>query len=103
MRTPRGSSPSLSNKDLYPMFGRTHPPDTAVTQALPLMLKHLGYGTIGVLHTNDDCERKLVSTQRSCATPPPALDRQRACVSMCHCRSLMLTARLAWRRCQRLL
>ena len=47
------SSPSLSNKALYPLFGRTYPSDATTTQALPQLIKSKGWSTIGVIHTND--------------------------------------------------
>mmetsp|Transcript_27157 Transcript_27157/g.67229 ORF Transcript_27157/g.67229 Transcript_27157/m.67229 type:complete len:877 (-) Transcript_27157:365-2995(-) len=47
------SSPSLTNKQTYPLFARSYPSDAATTQALPVVLKQFGWSTVGVLHAND--------------------------------------------------
>lgn len=47
------SSPSLSDKDAYPLFARSYPSDDATTKALPVVLKEFGWSTIGVLHADD--------------------------------------------------
>ena len=45
------SSPSLSED--FPYFGRAYPSDVIATQALPQMIKALGWSNIAVIHTND--------------------------------------------------
>ena len=47
------SSPALSNKALYPTFGRTYPSDAVTTQALPQLIAQYGWSSIAVVHTND--------------------------------------------------
>ena len=48
------SSPSLSAKELYPLFSRTYPSDAATTVALPRVIQELGWSTIGIIHADDD-------------------------------------------------
>ncbi len=45
------SSPRLSEDFLY--FGRTYPSDEIATEALPQMIKALGWTNVAVIHTND--------------------------------------------------
>ena len=47
------SSPSLSNKLLYPYFGRTFPSDAVTALAVPGLLRYFGWASIGVVHVND--------------------------------------------------
>ena len=58
------SSPSLSDKLLYPYFGRTFPSDAITTKVLPRLISSFGWANVGVLHVNDDYANNYASGLR---------------------------------------
>eukprot|EP01129_Flabellula_baltica_P008338 TRINITY_DN3300_c0_g1_i1.p1 TRINITY_DN3300_c0_g1~~TRINITY_DN3300_c0_g1_i1.p1 ORF type:complete len:1002 (+),score=174.15 TRINITY_DN3300_c0_g1_i1:215-3220(+) len=54
------TSPSLSDKDLYPFFLRTVPPDTYQGRAWYILVKHFGWTRVATINSNEDLHALLV-------------------------------------------